>query len=162
MAAASVPPDRLRTSDSMLKSLLLSSLALLAIGGGLLFWHYGLDSHHETPGSLYPALDDRIKSLTPPEARDITLQRDFLDHFATYTVDEKDLTAFLDRHFGVENSLSDRSLVGADEVGKAVGRLGWVVPEGCVVYSYAASNGGVSTYFHDPATGSTYQDSAHW
>ena len=52
--------------------------------------------------------------------------------------------------------------MGADEVGKAVGPLGWVVPEGCVVYSYAASNGGVSTYFHDPATGSTYQDSAHW
>ena len=146
----------------MLKSLLLSSLAVLAIGGGLLFWHYGLDSHHEAPDSLYPALDDRIISLTPPGARDITLQRDFLDHFATYTIDEKELTGFLDRHFGVEGSLSERSLVGADTMGKAIGRLGWVVPEGCVSYSYAASNGGVSTYFHDPATGSTYQESAHW
>lgn len=146
----------------MLKSLLLSSLAAFAIVGGLLFWHYGLDSHHETPASLYPALDDRIKSLTPPEARDITLQRDFLDHFATYTIDEKDLTAFLDRHFGVEGSLSERSFVRGDQVGRAVGRLDWIVPEGCVEYSYAARNGGVSTYFHDPATGSTYQDSAHW
>ena len=146
----------------MLKFLLLSSLAAFAIVGGLLFWHYNLDSHHETPASLYPALDDRIKSLTPPEARDITLQRDFLDHFATYTIDEKDLTAFLDRHFGVEGSLSERSFLRGDQVGRVVGRLDWIVPEGCVEHRYAARNGGVSTYFHDPATGSTYQDSAHW
>ncbi|MEE2940045.1 MAG: hypothetical protein VX460_06650 [Planctomycetota bacterium] len=146
----------------MLKLLLLYSLAALAIGGGLLFWHYGLDSHHETPDSLYPALDDRIISLTPPEARDITLQRDVLDHFATYTIEEKDLTSFLDGHFQIEDSFTERSLVGSDLVGRAIGRLDWVVPDGCVTYSYAASNGGVSTYYHDPATGSTYQDSAHW
>ena len=57
----------------MLKSLLLSSLAAVAIGGGLLFWHYGLDSHHETPDSLNEILNDRILRLTPPEAREITV-----------------------------------------------------------------------------------------
>lgn len=146
----------------MLKFLLLSSLSTLAIGGGLLFWHYGLDSHHETPGSLSEILDDRILRLTPPEAREITLQRDFLDHFAIYTIDEKDLTAFIDRYFEVEDSFSERTFVKNDRVGEAIGRLGWVVPEGCVSYGYAAGNGGVSTYYHDPATGSTYQESAHW
>ena len=87
---------------------------------------------------------------------------EFLDHFATYTIDEKDLTAFIDRHFEIEDSFSERSLVDSDRVGKAMGRMDWIVPEGSVWYSYSASNGGVSNYYHDPATGSTYQDSAHW
>lgn len=159
---ASSPSVQPCTPDSMLKFLLLSSLSALAIGGGLLFWHYGLDSRHDTPGSLFPVLDERIISLTPPEARDIVLQRDFLDHFATYTIDEKDLTAFIDRHFEIEDSFSERSFVNSNRVGEAMGRMDWIVPEGCVWYSYAAGNGGVSNYYHDPATGSTYQDSAHW
>ena len=146
----------------MLEFLLLSSLSALAIGGGLLFWHCGLDSHHDTSESLFPVLDDRIISLTPPEARDIVLQRDFLDHFATYTIDEKDLAAFIDRHFEIEDSFSERSFVKSERVGKAIGRLDWIVPDGCAWYSYAASNGGVSNDYHDPTTGSTYQDSAHW
>ena len=43
-----------------------------------------------------------------------------------------------------------------------IGRLGWVVTKQTVVYDYAASNGGVHTYYHDPTTGRTYQSSAYW
>ena len=96
----------------------------------------------------------------------MTLQRDFLDHYATYTIAEKDLNTFLNKRFAFNgrplDSFSERRLVNAGKVGKPIGRLGWVVPKGTVVYSYAAENGGVSTYYHDPKTGQTYQSSAHW
>lgn len=153
---------------STLRSLLVSGCAVILIVtlavAMVCFWVYGLDSHHKSRDSI--GWGRRIYSLTPPAARDITLQRDFLDHYAMYTVAEKDLNAFLDSYFGSDgrplNSFAERSKPRADLIGKLVGPFGWVVTESAVVYSYAASNGGVSTYYHEPATGETYQQSAHW
>jgi hypothetical protein len=88
---------------------------------------------------------------------DITLQQDLLDHYATYTISEQDLNAFLDERFARNgkaiDSFSDRSRINPTRIGKPIGRLGWVVTKETVVYDYAASNGGVHTY---------YQSSAYW
>jgi len=146
---------------------------LLKVGGALLFlavvlasvgyWFYGLDSSHSSRSTIW---HERVRGLTPHAATDITLQLDFLDHYATYRISEADLNAFLDLHFAFHgedfDSRSERGAVRPELVGKPVGRLGWVVPKGAVEYSFAARNGGVSTYYHDPATGWTYQESAHW
>jgi hypothetical protein len=63
---------------------------------------YGIDSHHDSPDSIWPA---RGRRLIPPTATDITLQRDLLDHRATYTVSEEDLNAFLDWRFAGYNEV---------------------------------------------------------
>ena len=138
-------------------------LLLLLIPTLLWTWFYVLDSHHANRDSIGPG---RIYSLTPPTATNITLQKDFLDHYATYIVLEKDLNAFLDKRFRtgdeVLHSFEDRSKPDASEIGQPLQHFGWIVTEDMVVYHYTASNGGGHTYYHNPTTGWTYQDSAHW
>jgi len=129
-----------------------------------LFWIYATDTYHANRNSIWWSA--RGQSLIPPTATGITLQQDFLDHYATYTVAEKDLNAFLDNHFALNgsaiDSFSERGRPAPQNVGKPIGRLGWIVTKDTVVYEYAASNGGVHTYYHDPTTRRTYQSSAYW
>lgn len=126
-------------------------------------WLYGFNSHHENRDGIWPP---RAQSLIPPTATDITLHRDFLDCFATYTIVENDLTAFLNERFAeqgeVIDSYSERTLASPIEIGKPTGRLGFIVTAETVTYHYCTSNGAGTTYYHDPATGLTYQDSAYW
>jgi hypothetical protein len=109
---------------------------------------------------------ERGRNLIPPTAADITLRRDLLDHYATYTVSEKDLNAFLDKRFArpgkALDSFSERSPANPKKFGNAIGPLGWVVTEDTVMYTYTASNGGAHNYYHDTKTGLTYQSSAYW
>ena len=139
-------------------------LALTMVFALTLFRIYGVDTHHSSRGSIW--WPERGRNLIPPTATDITLRRDLLDHYATYTVSEKDLNAFLDERFARNgetiDSFSDRRRIDSTQIGNAIGRLGWVVTEETVVYSYTASNGGLHTYYHDPTTGRTYQSSAYW
>ncbi len=161
-----VLPDARRRSSPLgclLKALgiLLGLVAVIAL---VLTWTYGVDSHHADRDSIW--WPERGRGLIPPTATDITLRRDLLDHYAIYTVSESDLNAFLDERFaeGGEplDSFSTRSPVHPAEVGREVGRLGWVVTASTVTYGFSASNGGGHTYYHDPKTGSTYQSSAYW
>ena len=139
-------------------------LALTMVLVLTLFRIYGVDTHHANRDSIW--WPERGRNLIPPAATDITLQRDLLDHYAIYTISEQDLNAFLDDRFassgGVIDSFSERANPNPREIGNAIGRLGWVVTKDTVVYDYAASNGGLHTYYHDPTTGRTYQSSAYW
>ena len=125
---------------------------------------YGCETHHADRQSIF--WSERGRNLIPPDATDITLQQDLLDHYVTYSISEDDLNTFLNRRFARDgealDSFSERSRVDAAKIGKPIGRLGWVVTEDTVVYDYFTSNGGVSTFYHDPTTGSTYQSSAYW
>jgi len=129
-----------------------------------LFRIYGVDTHHASRGSIW--WPERCRNLIPPTATDITLRRDLLDHYATYTVSEKDLNAFLDKRFArpgeALDSFSERSPAKPETIGNAIGPLGWVVTKDTVVYTYTASNGGAHNYYHDTNTGLTYQSSAYW
>jgi hypothetical protein len=139
-------------------------LALCVVFALALFWIYGTDTHHANRNSIWWTA--RGRSLIPPAATDITLQQDFLDHYATYTISEKDLNAFLNERFARDgvmiDSFSERRRVTPNEIGKTIDRLGWVVTKETVVYGYSASNGGEHQYLHDPTTGQTYQSSAYW
>ena len=139
-------------------------LAMVIVFTLILFRIYGTDTHHANRNSIW--WPERGRNLIPPAAIDITLQRDLLDHYATYTVSEKDLNSFLDERFSRDgetlNSFNTRSRIDPTDIGRAIGRLGWVATESTVMYSFSASNGGGHTYYHDPNTGSTYQDSAYW
>ncbi len=139
-------------------------LVVIMVPALTLFSIYGIHSHHKNRSSiLWP---ERGRNLIPPTATDITWQRDFLDHYAIYTVTERDLNAFLNAYFADDgkalNSLGERSGVAPERIGKTIGPFGWVATEDTVYYSFATSNGAVSTYYHDPTTGRTYQDSAYW
>lgn len=139
-------------------------LALIIVFALTLFRIYGVDTHHAGRGSIW--WPERCRNLIPPTAADITLRRDFLDHYAIYTVSEKDLNAFLNKRFArpgeALDSFSERSPVKAETIGNAIGPLGWVVTKDTVNYSYTASNGGVHEFHHDTKTGQTYQSSAYW
>ena len=135
-------------------------LALPVVVALVLFRIYGTDTHHASRSSIW--WPERGRNLIPPTAADITLRRDLLDHYAVYTVSEKDLKAFLDKRFGPAMAVSERSPVEPATIGKAIGRLGWSVTVDTVVYTYTASNGGVHNYHHDTKTGLTYQSSAYW
>jgi len=139
-------------------------LALPVVFALILFRIYGVDTHHADRSSIW--WPERGRNLIPPTAADITLRRDLLDHYAIYTISEKDLNAFLDRRFArpgkVLDSFSERSPAHADTVGKPVGPLGWVVTENTVSYHYTARNGGGQHYYHDTESGLTYQKSAYW
>ena len=141
-----------------------ATLALPVVIALILFRIYGVDTHHADRSSIW--WPERGRNLIPPAATDITLRRDLLDHYATYIVSEKDLNAFLDKRFArpgeVLDSFSERSPADPKTIGHEIGRLGWVVTGETVVYNYAASNGGLHTYHHDPTTGLTYQSSAYW
>ena len=131
------------------------SIPLLASLVG--FWHFGLDAHY---ADVTHMSEGTSKELTPHTAVDLTLQRDLLDHRATYTVTEADLQAFLERSFG--ESAADPSPVDRGDFEAEYSRRGWTWTPGMVMYSGAPGNGAVSYYYHDPRTGLTYQDSAHW
>ena len=139
-------------------------LALTMVFALTLFRIYGVDTHHASRSSIW--WPERGRNLIPPTATDITLRRDLLDHYATYTVSEKDLNVFLDERFASNgdelDSFSTRSPIDPTDIGHAIGRLGWVATEATVKYHFNASNGGGHTYYHDPNTGRTYQDSAYW
>ena len=138
--------------------------ALVMVFALTLFWIYGTDTHHTSRNSIW--WSERGRNLIPPAATDITLRQDFLDHYATYRISEADLHDFLNKRFADHgatlDSLRDRTPVNPKRIGNEVGPLGFVVTENTIVYSYAASNGGVHDYYHDSKTGLTYQDSAYW
>jgi hypothetical protein len=134
-------------------------LALIAGCVLIIFRIYGTDTHHASRNGIW--WPERGRNLIPPTAVDITLRRDPLDHYAVYTVSEKDLKAFLTKRFGPGNSVNGESLPAAD-VGKAIGPLGWVATKDTLKYYGYASNGGGHGYYHDTNTGRTYQESAYW
>ena len=145
------------------------ALALVFAGtlflfAGTLFRIYGVDTDHASRGSIW--WPERGRNLIPPTATDITLRRDLLDHYAIYTISEKDLNAFLDKRFacpGKElDSFSERSPANPKNIGNGIGPLGFIMTKDTVVYDYSASNGGGHRYYHDQTTGQTYQDSAYW
>ena len=68
-------------------------LALPVVCALILFRIYEVDTHHSSRAGIW--WPERGRNLIPPTATDITLRRDLLDHYATYTVSEKDLNAFL-------------------------------------------------------------------
>jgi hypothetical protein len=146
------------------KKLIVTGVAAIVVFALTLFWIYGVDSHHKSRNSIW--WPERGRNLIPPAATDITLRRDLLDHYASYTLSEKNLNEFLDKHFArpgkALDSFSERSPAKPKSIGNAIGPLGWVVTKDTVVYSYTASNGGSHTYYHDPTTGRTYQSSAYW
>ena len=139
-------------------------LALPVVCALILFRIYEVDTHHSSRAGIW--WPERGRNLIPPTATDITLRRDLLDHYAIYTVSEKDLNAFLDKRFArpgkALDSFSERRPADPKEIGNVIDPLGWVVTEETVFYGYSASNGGGHAYYHDPNTGSTYQDSAYW
>jgi hypothetical protein len=165
MPQSDLPPPLTKASYSgrMLK-VCVAILVVVLVIALTVFVIYGVDSHHQSRDSIW--WPERGRNLIPPAAIDITLQRDLLDHYATYTVSEKDLNSFLDERFARDgetlDSFSTRSRINPTDVGRAIGRLGWVATESTVLYSFSASNGGGHAYYHDPNTGSTYQDSAYW
>lgn len=139
-------------------------LALPIVFALILFRIYGVDTKHETRGSIW--WPERGRNLIPPTASEITLRRDLLDHYALYTVAEKELNAFLDKRFGrpgeALSSFSERLPVEAETIGKVMGPFGWEVTADTVLYVYCASNGGAHYYYHDTKSGLTYQISAYW
>ncbi|MGC6426060.1 MAG: hypothetical protein ACON5H_03570 [Akkermansiaceae bacterium] len=139
-------------------------LTLALSVAGTLFRIYGLDTQHASRGSIW--WPERGRNLIPPTATDITLRRDLLDHYAIYTISEKDLNAFLDKRFArfgeAIASSSERSPADPEQFGRAIGPLGFIVTKDTVVYHDTASNGGGHSYYHDSATGQTYQVSAYW
>ncbi|MCF7673748.1 MAG: hypothetical protein K9N23_01570 [Akkermansiaceae bacterium] len=153
-----------QSTSSLILKVCVVILALTMVFTLTLFRIYGVDTHHASRDSIW--WPERGRNLIPPTAADITLRRDVLDHYATYTVSEKDLNAFLDKHFArpgeALDSFSERSSANPKNIGNAIGPLGWVVTEDTVVYTYAASNGGAHSYYHDTKTGLTYQSSAYW
>lgn len=151
----------------LLKCILLGAVACALVPGLVLFWIYGTETHHKNRDSIW--WTERGRNLIPPTAADIVLQQDFLDHYAAYTVAENDLQAFLLERFASVykpqhqiDPARDARPVDASKVGDRIGRLGWEVAEGTLYYGYCASNGGLHEYYHDPATGRTYQESAYW
>ena len=154
------PPPSKSTRRRIVIKVCLVILALALVLARTLFRIYRTDTHHVSRISIW--WPERGRNLIPATATDITLRRDLLDHYAIYTVSEKDLRVFLDKSFGPGMALSERSPVTPAAIGKAIDSLGWLVTEDTVIYSYTASNGGVHSYWHDTKTGSTYQSSAYW
>lgn len=160
----SAPPKR---GFPGVKLLLQVGGAILALGmvfALMMFRIYGVETHHASRGRIW--WPEQCRSLIPPTAVDITLRRDLLDHYAIYTVTEKDLNAFLNQRFASPgktlDSFKERTRVKPADVGKTIGLLGWVITKDTVVYNYYASNGGAHGFYHDTETGRTYQSSAYW
>ncbi len=146
-----------------------SKIWVVVLGLGLaliliLFRIYGIDTYHPTRSLIW--WPERGRSLIPPTATDITLRRDLLDHYAIYTVSERDLNTFLNQRFArpgeVLDSYCERVRIKPDFIGKAVGSMGWLATSNTVCYYCTASNGGSHRYFHDTETGRTFQSSAYW
>ena len=158
------PPHRKSPRHRIVLKICVLILALPMVFALILFRIYGTDTHHDSRGSIW--WPERGRNLIPPGATDITLRRDLLDHYAIYTISEKDLNAFLDKRFARSgdplDSFSERSPVNPKKLGTAIGPLGWMVTTDTVEYTYVASNGGTHNYYHDTETGRTYQSSAYW
>ncbi len=138
----------------------LSVLAVLVVAVALvLFWIFGTTTYHASPKSIW--WSERGQGLIPPTARDITLIQAPLDHDCTYTVAQQDLEFFLARRFPDMMHPQGTPLSEA-KIGTTVGPFGFRLTKETVKYSGCATNGSMSVYFHDPATGFTYQDSAYW
>ncbi|MFT4514916.1 MAG: hypothetical protein ACI91B_003629, partial [Planctomycetota bacterium] len=137
------PPTKVSHSGRMLK-VCVAILVLVLVIALTVFLIYGVDSHHQSRDSIW--WPERGRNLIPPAAIEITLQRDLLDHYAIYTVSEKDLNSFLDERFSGDgeplDSFSKRSRIDPADVGRAIGRLGWVATGSTVMYHFSASNGG--------------------
>ncbi|MDC0295493.1 hypothetical protein OAL35_01410 [bacterium] len=128
------------------------------------FWVYGVETRHSNrTGIWWP---ERGRNLIPPDATDIRLQRDVLDHYACYSIDEKDLVAFLSQRFATGDGGFDvdfaRGTVDEKIIGGRIGRLNFLITETTVLYACHASNGGMHRFYHDPATDKTFQSSAYW
>lgn len=158
------PPQSKSSLSGIVLKVFVVILALALVLAATLFWTYGVDTHHASRSSIW--WPERGRNLIPPAATDITLRRDLLDHYAIYTITEKDLNAFLDKRFArpgeALDSFSERSPANPENIGNAIGPLGWIVTKDTVEYTYVASNGGAHNYYHDTKTGRTYQSSAYW
>ena len=136
---------------------------VVMICAGALYFYYGVDAHYDQQEDIAP---DRGRALIPPGATDIRLDRHFpIDHEAWFTVKEKDLNAFFDRHYSRGSDLdsySERTPVRKERFEERFGFLDWEWHERIVSYGYFAANGGSQTYVHDPATGRTYHYSVYW
>lgn len=158
------PPQSKSPRRKIILKVCVVILALALVFAGTLFRIYGADTHHASRSSIW--WPERGRNLIPPTASDITLRRDMLDHYAIYTVSEKDLNNFLDKRFArpgeALDSSSEKSPASPKKIGNAIGPLGWMVTKDTVEYTYAASNGGAHNFYHDTKTGRTYQSSAYW
>lgn len=158
------PPQSKSPRRKIILKVCVAILALALVFAGTLFRIYGADTHHASRSSIW--WPERGRNLIPPTASDITLRRDMLDHYAIYTVSEKDLNDFLDKRFArpgeALDSSSEKSPASPKKIGNAIGPLGWMVTKDTVEYTYAASNGGAHNFYHDTKTGRTYQSSAYW
>ena len=163
---AGVHPPLLKKSSrrGLLFKIGIPVLGITIIPGLTLFLIYGTHTKHKNRNTIW--WSERGRNLIPPTAVEIILRQDFLDHYAIYRISEKDLNLFLDQRFAPSgetlNSFSERRPVESALIGRAAGPMGWKVTADTVVYSYAASNGGTHDYYHDTATGLTYQESAYW
>ena len=141
-------------------------MALILLGALALslFRIYGVDTRHKNRNGIW--WPERGRSLIPPTATEITLRRDLLDHHATYTVAEKDLNAFLEQRFARNgkalDSQAERGRPKPETIGTPIGPFGWIVTKDTVIYQFDTPNGAVSSYYYDPTTGRTYQNSAYW
>lgn len=160
-------PNTKRPAGGLLRVLgLMALLMLLVVLGGAMTagWIYGTTTRHADRDSIW--MSDRGRSLIPPTAQEIQLQRDLLDHRALYRITEAELNAFLDRRFARDgeslDSHAERYVYNSKSVGEEIGTLGWTVTAGSVSYSYFTPNGAASHFYHDPKTGLTYQESAYW
>ena len=166
MSEASQNPPK---SSSPILGCLLQALGaaaiVTAIVGCALYAYFELDSNYTDQADVSP---ERGRALIPPAATDITLDRHFpIDHEAGFTIEEKDLNAFFDEHYGRGrgqelDSYSERRPVSREKFEERYGSVGWAWHEGIVSYSYSARNGGGQTYIHDPSTGRTYHFSRYW
>ena len=158
------PPQPKSSLRRIVLKVCIVTLALALVSAGTIFRIYGVDTHHASRGSIW--WPERGRNLIPPTATDITLRRDLLDHYAIYTISEKDLNAFLDKRFArpgeALDSFSERLPANPKNIGNVISPLGFILAKGAVGYHYTASNGGLHSYYHDPTTGQTYQSSAYW
>ena len=158
------PPLRKTSHRGLLFKICIPVLGIPMAIGLTLFLIYGTHTKHKSRSTIW--WSERGRNLIPPTATEIILRQDFLDHYAIYRVSEKDLNLFLDKRFAYSgttlDSFSERRPVDSAWIGKTTGPMGWKVTPDTVFYSYAASNGGTHNYYHDTATGLTYQESAYW
>ncbi|MDG1491814.1 MAG: hypothetical protein P8R43_07970 [Planctomycetota bacterium] len=161
------PPESKHSILGCLLQALGAAAIVVTICAGALYLYFGVDARYEQREDIAPG---RGRALIPPAATEITLDRHFpIDHEAWFTVEEKDLNAFFDEHYGRGGGLpwdldsySERRPVSRERFEGDYGFLDWVWHDEIVSYSYSAGNGGGQRYIHDPATGRTYHFSRYW
>jgi len=154
-------PPRHSSAGFVMKSCLLLFGTPVLLLAAILVYTFVFTSSHSSPESIMWPGGDRV--YMPASATDIKLRRTFFDHWAIYTVPSRDLQAYLASQFSVDSEPDgeadedDRQQF-EDRFGSSV--VAW--PEGLVSYRCYAPNGGTHDYYHDPATGLTYQASVGW